>query len=81
MLIAYVSSYSTSTSNVWSTIGWIIIAIYVGLGFLCAWYCSQTAVRKGRNLVGWSVLGFVYTIAAVLIITFLPHEGSETKLL
>ena len=81
MLIAAVDIYSTSTTNVWSTIGWIIIALYVGLGFLCAWYCSQTAYRKGRNGPGWGILGFVYTVVAVLIITFLPHEGSDIKLL
>ncbi len=44
------------------------------LAILIAWACSAIARSKGRSSVLWAVLGFFFTIIALIIIALLPRK-------
>ena len=50
---------------VWAWIVWIIGG--VAAAFI-AW-------RKGRSVVGWAILGLVFSIIAVIVVAVLPGRG------
>jgi hypothetical protein len=43
--------------------------------FAVATACGLVAQRKGRNRLAWSVLGFFFTILALVIVLVLPRAG------
>jgi heme/copper-type cytochrome/quinol oxidase subunit 3 len=47
----------------------ILLIISVAMGFVC----QQVAQKKGRNPTLWLVVGFLFGIIAVIIISLLPH--------
>lgn len=46
-------------------------------GLLFGGLCSYEAKRKGRSHQDWFLLGFLFSIAALLILHFLPNEQSN----
>jgi hypothetical protein len=59
--------------------------IGIAIALACAWYCRRLALHKGRNVLAWTVLGFVLTVIAVPVLVLLsdvagrpgPEEEAE----
>ena len=49
-----------------------IISLVIALVF--AFFCHKIAVGKGRGPVLWSILGFLFTLIALIIIAILPSK-------
>ncbi len=43
----------------------------------CAFWCAKLALGKGRNAAAWGVLGFLFSIVALIVIALLPSTGRE----
>ena len=48
-----------------------LLAIVIGFG------CSKVAAAKGRGTTLWFVLGFLFTIVALIVIALLPSKRSS----
>lgn len=59
----------TNSELIFSTIMGIVFA------FITAYY----AEKKGRNVLGWFILGLLFTIFALLVIYFLPSLKDEDE--
>jgi len=50
-----------------------------GVGFvlsiLIAFACGAIARSKGRHSVGWTILGFFFSLIALLVIAVLPRKN------
>jgi hypothetical protein len=44
---------------------------------VCAYCCAKLALGKGRNPAAWGVLGFLFSIVALIVIALLPSTGRE----
>jgi hypothetical protein len=58
---------------------YISVTIGVAIAVWCAWYCRHLAAAKGRNVLVWSVLGFVLTVVAVPVLVLLPLAPDERE--
>jgi hypothetical protein len=50
----------------------VLFLICFVVAVACAYACAKLALRKGRDVVVWAVLGFVVPIVALLVIAVLP---------
>lgn len=44
-------------------------------GIIFAISCGYIANEKGRNCIGWTILGFLFGLIALLIIVCLPDRN------
>lgn len=59
---------------------YISVAIGLAIAVACAWYCRRLAGEKGRNVLVWTVLGFVLTVVAAPVLVLLPAaQASSTQ--
>jgi hypothetical protein len=49
--------------------------MFLFIWIVMAFVCSAIAGSKGRSVVGWFVLGFLFSIFALLIVACLPALG------
>jgi hypothetical protein len=49
------------------------IFVLIG-GFIAAIICAVIAVMKGRNPLGWGILGFFFSILTLIVITIIPSK-------
>lgn len=54
----------------------IVDVISIVIALLFAWACNRIAVRKGRGPVLWAILGFFFSLIALIIIAILPRKKS-----
>ncbi len=45
------------------------------ISLLFAFGCNRIAVRKGRGPVLWAILGFLFSIIALIVIAILPRRS------
>jgi uncharacterized membrane protein YoaK (UPF0700 family) len=45
------------------------------VSIVCAVACNRIATSKGRGPVLWAILGFFFTIIALIIIALLPRRS------
>lgn len=56
-------------------LGFWIVPIGTVFGILC----SIKARKKERSFNDWFILGFIFSVAALLIITFLPNNSAKDE--
>ena len=49
------------------------IFVLIG-GFIAALICAVIAVMKGRNPLGWGILGFFFSILTLIVIVIIPSK-------
>jgi hypothetical protein len=54
--------------NVTVSILGLVIAV------VCAYVCYRIALSKGRQPVGWAILGFVFPLIGLIVIAVLPSK-------
>ncbi len=55
----------------------VLYLISFTVGVVCAFCCAKLALSKGRNAAAWGVLGFLFSIVALIVIALLPSTGRE----
>ena len=55
----------------------VLYLISFVVGVVCAFCCAKLALGKGRNAAVWGVLGFLFSIVALIVIALLPSTGRE----
>ncbi|MEV6772426.1 deoxyribodipyrimidine photolyase [Nocardia sp. NPDC051030] len=51
--------------------------IFVAIGsILAAFICAGIAAAKGRNPLGWGVLGLLFSILTLIVVIVIPHKDS-----
>lgn len=55
----------------------VLYLISFVVGVVCAFWCAKLALGKGRNAGVWGVLGFLFSIVALIVIALLPSTGRE----
>ena len=55
----------------------VLSLISFTVGVVCAFLCARLALGKGRNAAAWGVLGFLFSIVALIVIALLPSTGRE----
>ena len=55
----------------------VLYLISFTVGVVCAFLCARLALGKGRNAAAWGVLGFLFSIVALIVIALLPSTGRE----
>jgi len=55
----------------------VLFLICFVVAVACAWACARLALRKGRDVTVWAVLGFVVPIVAVCVIAVLPSADGR----
>ena len=48
--------------------------VSIVIGILCAIYCRKKAIEKGRGPLTWTILGFLFGIIALIVITVLKPK-------
>ena len=56
--------------NVTASLISLVIAI------VCAVVCYRTAINKGRNPLGWTLLGFFLPLIGLIVVLLLPDRSS-----
>jgi Na+-translocating ferredoxin:NAD+ oxidoreductase RnfA subunit len=56
--------------NVTTSVISLVIAI------VCAVVCYRTAIKKGRNPLGWTLLGFFLPLIGLVVVILLPDRSS-----
>ena len=49
------------------------------IGLLFGVFCSYEAKRKGRSQQDWFVIGFLFSIIAIIVLRLLPNEQTMEK--
>ncbi|HTQ22649.1 deoxyribodipyrimidine photolyase [Mycobacterium sp.] len=49
------------------------IFVLIG-GFIAAVICALIAAMKGRNPLGWGILGFFFSILTLIVIVIIPSK-------
>jgi hypothetical protein len=44
---------------------------------ICAVICYRLAISKNRNPVGWTLLGFFFTIIGLVVVALLPRKPPQ----
>ena len=55
----------------------VLFLISFVVSVACAFVCAKLALRKGRDVTIWAVLGFLIPIIAVAVIAVLPPSDRE----
>ena len=55
----------------------VVYLISFVVGVVCAFCCAKLALGKGRSAPAWGVLGFLFSIVALIVIALLPPTGRE----
>ncbi|MCL2648427.1 MAG: DUF4339 domain-containing protein [Phycisphaerales bacterium] len=53
--------------------------MFLVVGIICAVICGMIASSKGRNIVGWAVLGFLFGIFSLIIVACLPNLKEQQQ--
>jgi len=56
-----------------------VIVIYIVAYLICAAICGAIASSKGRNVIGWVVLGFFFNLTAVIIVACLSNLKEQRE--
>jgi Na+/melibiose symporter-like transporter len=52
-----------------------IKGIFVGIGsVIAAIVCALVAATKGRNPLGWGILGLFFSILTLIVVVFIPSK-------
>jgi hypothetical protein len=54
--------------------GYSVLSLVIAIIF--AYICHRIAVGKGRGPILWAVLGFFFTLIALIIIAILPRKSA-----
>lgn len=41
---------------------------------ICAFICNQLAKSKNRDVTAWTILGFLFSVIAVVVLLVLPKK-------
>jgi hypothetical protein len=55
-------------------LGSIKLIFYVIGGVIAAIVCGIIAVAKGRNPLGWGILGFFFSILTLIVVIVIPSK-------
>jgi hypothetical protein len=58
---------------------YVSVTIGIVIAVACAWYCRRLALEKRRNVLLWTILGFVLTVVAVPVLVLLPATSSGSE--
>jgi hypothetical protein len=50
--------------------------ISLAIAIVCAVVCYRTAIKKGRNPLGWALLGFFLPLIGLIVVLLLPDRSS-----
>lgn len=65
-----IASAGTGVGGVIGFIIWILIMVWI----------YNIAKRKGRHAVGWTILGFFFSLIALIVILLLPSKHTTDRL-
>ena len=47
---------------------------YLLVWCVCAFICNQLAKSKNRDVTAWTILGFLFSVFAVIVLLVLPNK-------